>query len=132
MKRHWNPEIVAIGDRLITLSVAQATMLSDYLETVHGIQAPATVVVEPDPEPIIVVPTPTAFDVVLEAVEAAQRVATIRAVRASLGLGLKEARDLVEQAPRVVKERLAKDDAEKLQAQLEAAGAKVSIRPAVA
>jgi len=70
----------------------------------------------------------TTFDVVLAAVDASKKIATIRVVREATGLGLKEAKDLVEGAPKTVKEALPKADAEKLKKQLEEQGAKVELK----
>jgi len=72
---------------------------------------------------------PAAFDVVLDGFETGRKIGVIKAVREHLGVGLKEAKDLVEAAPGTIRARLFKDDAEKLQAQLESAGAKVTLRP---
>lgn len=69
----------------------------------------------------------TEFDVVLEAV-GANKVAVIKAVRGATGLGLKEAKDIVESAPTVLKEGISKDDAEALKKALEEAGAEVEVR----
>ena len=69
----------------------------------------------------------TEFDVVLESA-GAQKIAVIKEVRAITGLGLKDAKDMVEGAPKVVKEGATKEDAEKIKAQLEKAGAKVTIK----
>jgi len=131
--RTWTPEIVEIGDQIIALTVAQAAMLSDYLEVVHGIKADASPVVLPPVQPDVIVrpPEPTEFSVVLEGFEAARKIGIIKAVRENTGFGIKEARDFVDAAPKVVKDRLPKADAEKLKAQLEAAGARVSLKTVV-
>jgi large subunit ribosomal protein L7/L12 len=70
----------------------------------------------------------TEFDVVLEDVPADKKIAILKVVRALTGLGLKEAKDLVEAAPKAVKEGIAKADAEDVKKQLEEAGAKVTIK----
>ncbi|MGF1677021.1 MAG: 50S ribosomal protein L7/L12, partial [Rivularia sp. (in: cyanobacteria)] len=70
----------------------------------------------------------TEFDVVLEDVPADKKIAILKVVRGITGLGLKEAKDLVESAPKPVKEAVAKDAAEDAKKQLEEAGAKVSIK----
>lgn len=131
--RHWSPEVVEIGDRIVALSVSQAVMLSNYLEVVHGIKADASPVMLPPPKPDLVVPppVPTEFSVVLESFEASGKIAVIKAVRENLGLSIKDARDFVDAVPKVVRDRLPKADAEKLKAQLETAGAKVSVKPIV-
>ena len=132
-RRHWSSEIVEIGDQIVALSVAQAARLSEYLEEVHGIKADASPVVLPPPGPDLVVPPPepTEFSVVLERFEASTKIAVIKAVRETIALSIKDARDFVDSVPKVVRNRLPKADAEKLKAQLEAAGAKVSIKPVV-
>jgi large subunit ribosomal protein L7/L12 len=134
--RRWSPEVVAIGDRIATLTVAAAVELGTYLEVVHGVRAaPGLAVVQPI-EPDVVVqpgtPEPTEFDVVLDGYEAARRVAVIRVVREATGLGLKEARDAVDACPRVVRERLPRPEADHLRALLEQAGATTSVRPCAA
>lgn len=132
-QQNWSPDICEIGDRIAALTVTEAAELGKYLETVHAIQAhrpPALVLVEdldvtgPDQGRI----EPTEFDVVLDGFDTARKVAVIRLVREAGGFGLKEAKDLVEAFPRVVKERLPRAEADKLKAVLEAAGAKVSFR----
>ena len=70
----------------------------------------------------------TEFDVVLEEVPADKKIAVLKVVRTLTGLGLKEAKDLVEAAPKAVKEAIAKDAAEDAKKQLEEAGAKVSVK----
>jgi len=129
---HWTLEIAEIGDRIVALTVAQAAMLSAYLEKAHGVKADAATVVPPPPTPDVIVPPPepTEFSVVLEGFEAATKIGIIKAVRDSTGFGIKEARDFVEAVPKVIKDRLPRADAEKLKAQLEAAGARVSVKPA--
>jgi len=129
--RHWTPAIVEIGDRIVGLSVAQAAHLSEYLEEVHGIKADASPVILPPPKPDLVVPPPepTEFGVFLDGFAVVKKIAVIKAVREQTALGLKEAKSLVEAAPTVVKDKLPKADAEKLKAQLEAAGAKASLKP---
>ena len=70
----------------------------------------------------------TEFDVILAGFDVAKKVAIIKEVRAITGLGLKEAKDLVEGAPKAVKEGAPKEEADKIKAQLEAAGAKVEVK----
>ncbi len=129
--RIWSPDIRDLGDRLAALRVDRAVELSEYLEQVHGLKAAATVVAvtdarddQPPPPP----PPPTEFDVILEGFDTAQRIAVLRVVRELTGLGLKEVRDLVEGVPRVVKKGLPQAEAERVKAQLEAAGARVSLK----
>jgi large subunit ribosomal protein L7/L12 len=124
--------IKTIGDSIVKLTVLEAKALGDYLEVVHGIKpAAAAVVAGPatgggaaTAEPVA---AKTEFDVVLEAF-GANKINVIKVVRAATGLGLKEAKDLVEGAPKDVKTGISKDDAEKLKKELEAAGATVKIK----
>jgi large subunit ribosomal protein L7/L12 len=130
-ERRWSPEVQALGDRLAGLPVAQAAELRHYLEAVHGIRAVAPPVVvrvpRPDPEPTPP-PAPAEFKVLLAGVDTDHRLAVIRTVRELLGLGLKEARDFVQAAPRVVREGLPRQEAEQLKALLETAGASVALQ----
>lgn len=132
-RRHWSPEIVEIGDQIVALSVAEAVILSDYLEVVHGIKADASPVVLPPPKPDVVMPPPVPieFCVILESFGAASKIAVLKAVRENLGLSIKDARDIVDAVPKVVRERLPKADAQKLKAQLAAAGAKATVKPVI-
>lgn len=70
----------------------------------------------------------TEFDVVLEEVPPAKKIAVLKVVRSLTGLGLKEAKDLVESAPKILKEATSKDDADQMKIKLEEAGAKVNIK----
>lgn len=125
--------IMEIGDKIANLTLKQAKELSDYLEQVHGIKAAAAGAVMMAPAaagPGAAAPAveeKTAFDVVLENF-GAEKIKVIKVVRAATGLGLKEAKDLVEGAPSKVKEGISKEEAEKLKKELEEAGAKVSIK----
>ena len=130
--REFSTDTKELGDRIVGLTLKAAKELSDYLDEVHGIE-PATggaVMVaagaggdgggEAAAEK-------TEFDVVLESF-GDNKISVIKVVRSATGLGLKEAKDLVEGAPGKVKEGISKDDAEKLQKELEEAGAKVSVK----
>jgi len=121
-------DLAKIVEELSNLSVLEAAELSKMLEEKWGVSAAAPVAVAavaggaaPAAE------EKTEFDVVL--VEGgAQKINVIKEVRAITGLGLKEAKDLVEGAPKAIKEGVAKDEAEKIKAQLEGAGAKVELK----
>src|SRR5262249_11898937 len=130
-RSNWPALIVEIGDQIAALSTAKAAQLGEYLETTYGIEPLGLPVVRPLPQPDVIVPRPepTEFSVLLEAYEAPAKIAVIRAVREQLGLGRKEARDLVDRTPTIVRDGLPKADAEKLKAALEAAGARVAIQP---
>ena len=122
--------IKALGDAIVNLKVLEAKALGDYLEQVHGIKpAAAAVAVAASPaaaaaEPVAV---KTEFDVVLESF-GANKINVIKVVRAATQLGLKEAKELVDGAPKPVKTGIPKEDAEKLKKELEEAGATVSIK----
>jgi large subunit ribosomal protein L7/L12 len=111
--------------------VLKANQLKEYLEEVHGIKAAAGgVMMAAGPAaaaPAEAAPVQTEFDVILTAF-GAQKIEVIKVVRASTGLGLKEAKDLVEGAPKPVKTGLEKADAEKLKKDLEAAGATAELK----
>jgi large subunit ribosomal protein L7/L12 len=129
--REFSPQAKELGDKIVQLTLKQAKELSDYLEEVHGIKAAAAGAVMLAAGPGAAAPEAkaekTEFDVILEAY-GDKKIGVIKEVRAITGLGLKEAKDLVEGVPAKVKEGLSKEDAEKIKAQLEAAGATVSIK----
>jgi large subunit ribosomal protein L7/L12 len=120
-----------LGDKIVGLTLKEAKELSDYLKDVYGIEPAAggAVVMAAgggggDAAPV---EEKTEFDVVLEAA-GGNKIAVIKVVRSATGLGLKEAKDLVEAAPSKVKEGVSKEDAEKLKAELAEAGATVSVK----
>jgi large subunit ribosomal protein L7/L12 len=123
--------IKTLGDSIVKLTVLEAKALGDYLEVVHGIKpAAAAVAVAAGPAaaaPAEAAAPKTEFDVFLENF-GANKINVIKIVRAATGLGLKEAKDLVESAPKEVKTSLSKDDAEKLKKELEEAGATVKLK----
>jgi large subunit ribosomal protein L7/L12 len=117
-------------DDLSGLTVLEAAQLSKMLEEKWGVSAAApaaTAAVGGGAAAAEVVEEQTEFDVILTAV-GAQKINVIKEVRALTSLGLKEAKDLVEAAPKAVKEAISKDEAAKVKAQLEAAGATVEIK----
>ena len=124
--------IKTLGESIVKLTVLEAKALGDYLEDVHGIKAaaapaaagPAMAAAGPA-EPVA---AQTEFDVELSAFDAAKKIGIIKVVRAATGLGLKEAKDAVEAAPKVLKTGISKEDAEKLKKELEEAGATVKIK----
>lgn len=123
-------DLAKIVDDLSKLTVLEAAELSKLLEEKWGVSAAAPVAVAAAGAAAAAaapVEEKTEFDVVL-ADAGAQKINVIKEVRAITGLGLKEAKDLVEAAPKPVKEGVAKADAEKIKAQLEAAGAKVELK----
>ena len=125
--------IKTLGDQIVKLTVLEAKSLGDYMEVVHGIKpAAAAVAVGPaaggPAAPAEAAPAKTEFDVSLEAYPADKKIGVIKVVRQITGLGLKEAKDLVEGAPKAVKENVSKQDAEAIKKKLEDGGAKVSIK----
>jgi len=130
--REFTTETKDLGDRIVQLTLKAAKELSDYLDEVHGIKPAAGGAVmmaapgagagggEPAAEK-------TEFDVILENF-GDNKIGVIKVVRAATGLGLKEAKDLVEAVPTKVKEGISKADAEKLKKELEDAKAKVTIK----
>jgi large subunit ribosomal protein L7/L12 len=133
--REFSKETKELGDKIVGLTLKAAKELSDYLDEVHGIKPAAGGAV------VMAAPAgggagaaageaaaeKTEFDVVLDAF-GDNKIGVIKVVRAATGLGLKEAKDMVEGAPAKVKEGISKADAEKLKKELEEAGAKVSIK----
>lgn len=118
-------DIKKIVEELSKLSVLEAVELSKALEEAWGVSAAAAVAVAAGPAAAAA--EKTEFDVVL-ADAGANKLGVIKAVKDATGLGLGDAKAFVESAPKVVKEGLSKEDAEKLKATLEAAGAKVELK----
>ena len=119
-------DIQKLVEELSKLSVLEAVELSKALEETWGVSAAAAVAVAAGPV-AAAAEEKSDFDVILAEV-GANKLAVIKAVKEATGLGLTEAKALVESAPKAVKEALAKDEAEKLKASLEAAGAKVELK----
>ncbi|HEV3043741.1 MAG TPA: 50S ribosomal protein L7/L12 [Roseiarcus sp.] len=120
-----------IVDELSSLTVLEAAELAKLLETKWGVSAAAAVAVAAAPGGGAAAAAPveekTEFTVVLAAA-GEKKIEVIKEVRAITALGLKEAKDLVEGAPKTVKEGLGKEEAEKIKAALEKAGAKVELK----
>lgn len=131
--KEFSADIKKLGDQIVGLTLMQAKELADYLKEEHGI--------EPAAGGAVMVAGPaagaagggeaaeeekTSFNVVLKEI-GEKKIQVIKEVRALTGLGLKEAKDLVDGAPKPVKENVSKDEAEEARKQLEAAGAVVSV-----
>ena len=122
-----------MGDKLVGLTLKEAKELSDYLKDVHGIEPAAGggAVVMAGPagggDAAEAAEEQTEFDEILAGI-GGNKIAVIKEVRGITGLGLKEAKELVDNAPSPIKEGVSKDDAEKLKGELEEAGATVSIK----
>ena len=124
-------DIAKIVDDLSSLTVLEAAELAKLLEEKWGVSAAAAVSVAAGPAAgggaAAAGEEQTEFTVMLAAV-GDKKIEVIKEVRAITGLGLKEAKDLVEAAPKAVKEGVSKEDSEKIKAQLEKAGAKVELK----
>ena len=135
--REFTKDTKDLGDKIVSLTLKAAKELSDDLDEVHGIKPAAGGAV------MMAAPggagggaggaaeaaaEKTEFDVVLESYPTEAKIGIIKVVRAATGLGLKEAKDLVESHPAKVKEGISKADAEKLKKELEEAKAKVAIK----
>ena len=114
-------------DELSTLTVMEAAELSKLLEEKWGVSAAAPVAAAAAAPAAEAAEETDSFDVVLT-VAGDQKINVIKEVRAITGLGLKEAKDMVEGAPKTLKEGAKKDEAEAMKTQLEAAGAKVELK----
>ncbi len=131
--RAWAPDITELGDKIAALTVSKAVELGDYLEEVHKIKPAGGAVVMAGgggggAAPAAAAPVEkTEFTVSLDSF-GADKIKVIKVIREITGLGLKEAKDLVEGAPKAVKENISKEDAEKYKKQLEEVGAKVSLK----
>jgi large subunit ribosomal protein L7/L12 len=130
----FSPQIRDLADKLVGLTVKDAQSLVECLKQVHGIEpAGGGVVMAAGPAgggaaaAEAKTEEKTAFDVVLEGF-GDKKIQVIKVVRAITGLGLKEAKDLVEGAPKPLKEGCTKDEAEKIKKEIEEAGGAVSIK----
>jgi large subunit ribosomal protein L7/L12 len=120
-------DLAKLVDELSGLTVLEAAELSKMLEEKWGVSAAAPVAVAAAGGPAAVVEEKTAFDVILAGV-GAQKINVIKVVRELTGLGLKEAKDLVEGAPKPVKTGVAKEEAETMKKKLTEAGATVEVK----
>ena len=128
--KEFDKAISKIGDEIAVLSLTQAVDLADYMKDTYGI--------EPAAGGAVMMAGPagggdggseeqTEFDVVLEAV-GDKKIAVIKAVREVTGLGLKEAKALVDEAPKAIKEKVSEDEANDVKGKLEEAGASVIVK----
>ena len=128
--KEFDAAISKIGDKIAGLTLTQAVDLADYMKDTYGIEPAAGGAVmmagpaggdDGDAE------EQTEFDVVLESI-GDKKIAVIKTVREITGLGLKEAKGLVDEAPKAVKEKVSEDEANDVKAKLEEAGASVTIK----
>lgn len=121
-------DLKAFAEQLVNLTVKEVNELAQILKEEYGIEpAAAAVAVAAGPAAAAAAEEKTAFDVVLKAA-GANKLQVVKLVKELTGLGLKEAKEMVDGAPSVVKEGLAKADAEALKKQLEEAGAEVELK----
>ncbi|MCK6472339.1 MAG: 50S ribosomal protein L7/L12 [Planctomycetes bacterium] len=133
--KEFSADIKTLGDKIVGLTLLQAKELSDYLKEVHGIEAAAGGAV------VMAAPgggggaggggeeAKSSYDVVLAKVaDQTKKIAVIKVVRELTGLGLKEAKDIVDKAPQPVKAGVPTDDANEMKTKLEAAGATVELK----
>ena len=124
-------DVKELAEKLVNLTIKEANDLAKLLEEEYGIKPAAAAVAVAGPSAMAndsaAVEEKTEFDVVLKEA-GAKKIAVIKEVRAITGLGLKEAKDLVDGAPNTVKEGAPKDEAEQLKAKLEEAGAVVELK----
>ncbi|MGF1579303.1 MAG: 50S ribosomal protein L7/L12 [Gemmataceae bacterium] len=137
----FSADVIEIGDKIANLSLVQSVQVKDYLKERYGIEPAAGGggVMMAGPMPggggggdeggAEAPPEPTEFDVIL-ADFGSEKIKVIKEVRGITGLGLKEAKALVEEAPKPLKEAVAKEEAEELKKKLEEVGAKIEIKPA--
>ena len=120
-------KITAMIEEVKTLTVLELAELVHALEEEFGVSAAAAAVAAPAAGAAAAEEEKTEFDVVLKAA-GANKIAVIKVVRALTGLGLKEAKELVDGAPKAIKENVSKEEAESIKEKVEAAGAKVELK----
>ena len=120
-------KITALVEEVKTLSVLELSELVHTLEDVFGVSAAAAAVAAPAAGGAAAAEEKTEFDVILKSA-GANKIGTIKVVRALTGLGLKEAKEIVDNAPKTLKEAVAKEEAEKMVADLKEAGAEAEMK----
>jgi large subunit ribosomal protein L7/L12 len=128
--KEFDAAISKIGDTIAGLTLTQAVDLADYMKDTYGIEPAAggaVMMAGPAGGGDGEAEEQTEFDVVLESI-GDKKIAVIKAVREITGLGLKEAKGLVDEAPKAIKEKVSEDEANEVKAKLEEAGASVTIK----
>lgn len=120
-------DVKNLADQLVNLTVKEVKELADILENEYGIKPAAAAVAVAAGPAAAAVAEKTAFDVILKNA-GGQKLGVVKIVKDITGLGLKEAKDLVDGAPKPIKEGISKEDAESLKKQLEEAGAEVEVK----
>ncbi|MCH9034698.1 MAG: 50S ribosomal protein L7/L12 [Planctomycetes bacterium] len=124
----FSTEITELADKLVAMTVKDAQALVDCLKTVHGIEpaSGAVIMAAEGGDGAAEVEEKTSFDVILAAF-GDKKIQVIKTVRSLTSLGLKEAKDLVESCPKSIKDGVTKEEADKIKADIEAAGGAVTI-----
>ena len=124
-------DLKKLAEELVNLTIKDVNELADILKETYGIEPAAAAVVagpsEADADGAVATEEKTEFNVVLKAA-GEKKLAVVKLVKELTSLGLKEAKELVESAPKAIKEGIAKDEAEALRKQLEEAGAEVEVK----
>ena len=120
-------KITALVEEVKTLTVLELSELVHTLEEVFGVSAAAAAVAAPTTGAAVEVEEKTEFDVILKSA-GASKLNVIKVVREATGLGLKDAKDLVDNCPKTLKEAISKEDAEALAAKLKEAGAEAEVK----
>jgi len=128
-------KLTAIIDQLKSLTLLEAAELVTEIEKVFGVDTSISVTAGAPAVGVIAAAAPveaaeekTAFDIILSDVPADKKIAILKIVRNVTGLGLKESKDIVDNVPKVLKEGASKEESEKVQKEVEAAGGKVTIK----
>lgn len=128
--KEFSAEAKALADKIVALTLKQAQELVDCLKELHGIEPAAggaVMVAGPAAAATEAKEEKTTFDVILKAA-GSEKIKVIKVVRSATGLGLKEAKDLVEGAPKTIKEGVSKEEAAKIKAEFEEAGATIEVK----
>jgi large subunit ribosomal protein L7/L12 len=126
----YDANITKMGDEIAALTLKEAVDLADYMKDTYGIEPAAggaVMMAAGGGDDTDEAAEQTEFDVILEAA-GDKKIQCIKAVREATGLGLKEAKEIVDSAPKAVKEKISKDEAEALKTALEEAGASVAVK----
>jgi large subunit ribosomal protein L7/L12 len=128
--KEFEANVTKIGDEIASLTLKQAVDLADYMKDAYGIEPAAggaVMMAAGGGEGDGGAEEQTEFDVILESI-GDKKIQVIKAVREATGLGLKEAKAIVDEAPKAIKEKASKDEADALKAKLEEAGAQVNVK----
>ena len=128
--KSFEAKVTKIGDEIASLTLKEAVDLAEYMKDKYGIEAAAgggMMMAAAPAAGAAAAAEQSEFDVILDNA-GANKIQVIKVVREATGLGLKEAKDIVDAAPKAIKEKISKEDADKLKGLIEAAGGKVVIK----